>query len=132
MALFATLLITGKQADPADATKTVPIPYYFFGAKELYADAAMTTATGIKDVTATHRGEAVISDVGDLLLHGVLRTVEVEIKTDSGISIKKLRYAGEKSATIEADLVNKTWSGVGKLKGKPIKAVIERRDRIFK
>jgi len=132
MALFATLLTTGKQADPADATKTVQVPYYFYGAKELYVDAAMATATGIKDVTATHKGEAVISDVGDLLLHGVLRTIEVEIKTDSGIAIKKMRYAGAMSATIEADLVNKTWSGVGKLKGKTIKAVTESRNRIFK
>ncbi|MEH1933872.1 MAG: hypothetical protein V7L14_09100 [Nostoc sp.] len=132
MALFATLLTTGKQGDPADATKTVQVPYYFLGAKELYADPIMATTTGIKDVTTTHKGEVILSDVGDLLLHGVLRTIEVEIKTDSGIAIKKMRYAGAKGATIEADLVDKTWTGVGKLKGKTIKAVTESRNRIFK
>ncbi len=129
-ALLATLLVTGKQIDPADSTKTVDVPFYFLGARELYASSDMATATGIKDVTSTHRSEVVLTEVGDLLLHGILRTVEVEINTGSKLVIRKIRYAGTKSATIETDLVGKAWSGVGVLKGKPIKAIIESRRKV--
>jgi hypothetical protein len=128
--MLATLVVTGKQIDPTDATKTVDTPFYFLGAKELYTDSAMSTATGIKDVTATHRSEVVLTEVGDLLLHGILRTVEVEINTGNSLVIRKVRYAGAKSATIETDLIGKSWTGVGVLKGKPIKAIVESRRKI--
>ena len=129
-ALFATLLVYGKQPDPADVTKTVDVPFYFLGAKELYAVTEMATATGIKDLTLTHRSEVLLTEVSDLLLHGILRTAEVEINTGSKLVIRKIRYAGSVSATIETNLLKKAWSGVGVLKGKPIQAIIESRRKI--
>lgn len=128
--MLATLTVAGNVPDPTDVTKMVPATFYFLGAKELYLDNAMSTATGIKDVSATHRSEVPITEVGDLLLHGVLRTVEVEIDTGSKLVIRKVRYAGTKSTTIETDLVGKSWSGVGVLKGKKIKAIVESRRKV--
>ena len=129
--IFATLLVTGSQIDPADATKAVPVPFYFLGARELYVSQDISTATGIKDVTATHRSEVVLTEVDNLLLHGILRTVEVEINDGTKLNVRKIRYAGTQSATIETALVGKAYSGIGKLKGKQIKAIIETRRKVY-
>jgi len=142
MGLYATLAVTGNQlaSDKTDGTEA-PATFYFRGAKELYKDAGWKAATGITDVTATHEAKVVLSDIGDLLLHGIVRTAEVEIiDSDSKkiLAIKRVRYAGSKSPTIEnktADggIVGLTWKGVSKadrLKGKPVNAVIETRKMI--
>ncbi|MGV0107252.1 hypothetical protein NSTCB13_06117 [Nostoc sp. DSM 114160] len=134
--LYATLAVTGTQL-ALDATEK-PFTFYFRGAKEIYADAEWSTATGIKDVTATHAGQVVLTDIGDLLLHGIVRTAEVELKdSDNGkvVAIKRVRYAGSKSSTVEekkADggIVGLNWKGAGKFTGKPISAVIETRRMI--
>ncbi|MEH2371763.1 hypothetical protein [Nostoc sp.] len=134
--LYATLSVTGNQL-ALDATEK-PFTFYFRGAKQLYLDPAWATATGITDVSGTHQGEVVLTDVGDLLLHGILRTAEVEIvdaATKLVLAIKRVRYSGLKSATIEqptpAGIVNLTWKGIStKLNGRTIKAVIESRRMI--
>ncbi|MEH2137157.1 hypothetical protein [Nostoc sp.] len=134
--LYSTLAVTGTQL-ALDATEK-PFTFYFRGAKELYKDNEWSTATGIKDVTETHAGQVVLTDIGDLLLHGIVRTAEVEIKdSDSGkvVAIKRVRYAGSKSSTVEekkADggIVGLTWKGAGKFLGKPVTAVIETRKMI--
>lgn len=134
--LYATLSVTGNQLAPDGTEK--PFTFYFRGAKQLYADAAWTAATGITDVSATHQGEVVLTEVSDLLLHGVLRTAEVEIidtATKKVLAIKKVRYSGLKSATIEekspAGIVDLTWKGISpKLNGRTIRAVIESRRMI--
>ena len=134
--LYSTLAVTGTQL-ALDATEK-PFTFYFRGAKQIYADNEWSTATGIKDVTATHAGQVVLTDIGDLLLHGIVRTAEVEIKdSDTGkvVAIKRVRYAGSKSATVEekkADggIVGLTWKGIGKFNGKPVSAVIETRTMI--
>ncbi|WDD30785.1 hypothetical protein PQG02_18780 [Nostoc sp. UHCC 0926] len=139
MGLYATLAVTGTEL-ALDGTEK-PCTYYFRGAKLLYKDDAWKTATGITDVTDTHEGEVVLVDIGDLLLHGFVRTAEVEIIDEASkkvLAIKKIRYSGTKSSTIEnktADggLVGLTWKGVSKsdrLKNKPIRAVIESRKMI--
>ncbi len=128
--LFSTLLVYGKQPDPTDNTKTIDVPFYFLGAKELYANTEMATATGIKDLTATHRSQVILTEVGDLLLHGVLRTAEVEINNGTKLVIRKIRYAGSVSTTIETNLLKKAWSGAGVLKGKPIQAIVESRRKV--
>lgn len=128
--MLATLVVNGNQLDPTDHTKVVLTSFYFLGARDLYADATMATTTGITDVTSTHRSEVVLTEVGDLLLHGILRTVEVEINTGDKLVIRKLRYAGLKSATIESDLIKKAWTGFGVLKGKPIQAIVESRRKV--
>ena len=119
MGLYATLAVTGNQlaSDKTDGTEA-PATFYFRGAKELYKDAGWKAATGITDVTATH--EIIDSDSKKIL------------------AIKRVRYAGSKSPTIEnktADggIVGLTWKGVSKadrLKGKPVNAVIETRKMI--
>lgn len=141
MSLYATLAVTGNQL-ALDSTEK-PFTFYFRGAKQLYMDAAWAANTGITDVTATHAGEVVLSEVGDLLLHGILRTAEVEIidsDTKKVLGIKKVRYSGAKSSTIEnkttdanPGIVGLTWKGVSKkgiLTNKPIGAVIETRKTI--
>ncbi|MHC5598771.1 MAG: hypothetical protein ACYTXC_23010 [Nostoc sp.] len=141
MGLYATLAVTGTQL-ATDGTEK-PFTFYFRGAKKLYEDPAWKANTGISDVTATHEGKVVLVDIGDLLLHGIVRTAEVEI-VDQGtgkvLAIKKIRYAGAKSATVEnkssdasPGIVGLTWKGVSKedkLTEKPIGAVIESRKRI--
>ncbi|MGV0102228.1 hypothetical protein NSTCB13_00744 [Nostoc sp. DSM 114160] len=134
--LYSTLAVTGTQL-ALDGTEK-PFTFYFRGAKQIYEDNEWSTATGIKDVTATHAGQVVLTDIGDLLLHGIVRTAEVEIKdSDTGkvLAIKKVRYAGSKSSTVEqkkADggIVGLTWKGIGKFNGKPVAAVIETRKMI--
>lgn len=135
--LYATLSVTGDQL-ALDATEK-PFIFYFRGAKQLYVDAAWATATGITDVTATHNGQVVLTDIGDLLLHGILRTMEVEIidsDTKAVLAIKRVRYSRVKSATVEektaqGGVVGLTWKGVStKLNGKPIGAVVESRKMI--
>ncbi|OUL28276.1 hypothetical protein [Nostoc sp. 106C] len=134
--LYAILAVTGSQL-ATDGTEK-PFTFYFRGAKSLYEDATWKTATGITDVTATHANQVVLTDVGDLLLHGILRTAEVElIDSDSKkvLATKRVRYAGTKAATIEnktADggIVGLTWKGAGKFNGKPVGAVIETRTAI--
>lgn len=139
--LYATLAVTGKQYNLATPPVEAPTIFYFRGAKQLYVDPDWITATGISDVTLTHNGQVVLTDIGDLLLHGIVRTVEVEVidsDTKKVLAIKKIRYAGSKSATIEekkADggVVGLTWKGISKddkLKDKPIGAVIETRTMI--
>ncbi|MEH1884095.1 hypothetical protein [Nostoc sp.] len=141
MGLYATLAVTGNEL-AVDGTEK-PALFYFRGAKELYEDAAWAANTGITDVTATHEGKVILTEIGDLLLHGIVRTAEVKI-IDSGtkktLGIKKVRYAGAKSASIEnksdatpPGIVGLTWKGVSKgdkLKEKPIDAVIETRKTI--
>ncbi|MHC5821844.1 MAG: hypothetical protein ACYT04_39770 [Nostoc sp.] len=135
--LYATLSVTGDQL-ALDATEK-PFIFYFRGAKLLYKDATWATPTGITDVTATHQGQVVLTDVGDLLLHGILRTAEVEIidvATKAVIAIKRVRYSCLKSATIEektaqGGVVGLTWQGTGtKLVGKIVGAVVESRKMI--
>ncbi|MBH8575780.1 hypothetical protein I8752_22805 [Nostocaceae cyanobacterium CENA369] len=134
--LYATLAVTGNQL-ALDGTEK-PFTFYFRGAKTLYEDNTWKTATGITDVTATHGNQVVLTDVGDLLLHGILRTAEVEIidsDTKKVLAIKRVRYSGLKAATIEektADggIVGLTWKGAGKFNGKPVGAVIETRKMI--
>ncbi|MBH8576985.1 hypothetical protein I8752_29190 [Nostocaceae cyanobacterium CENA369] len=134
--LYAILAVTGNQL-ALDGTEK-PFTFYFRGAKLLYADNAWKTATGITDVTTTHRGQVVLTDVGDLLLHGILRTAEVEIidsDTKNVLAIKRVRYSGLKATTIEnktADggIVGLPWQGKGKFNAKPIGAVIETRKMI--
>ncbi|MEH2119025.1 hypothetical protein [Nostoc sp.] len=136
MGLYATLAVTGTQL-ALDATEK-PFTFYFRGAKEIYKDNDWATATGIKDVTATHEGQVVLTDIGDLLLHGIVRTAEVELKdtdTKKVVAIKRVRYAGSKASTIEekkaaGGLVELTWKGLGKFANKPISAVIETRKMI--
>lgn len=136
--LYATLAVTGNQYNLANPPVEAPTIFYFRGAKELYADAEWKTATGITDVTLTHGGQVVLTDIGDLLLHGTIRTAEVELidsDTKKVLAIKRVRYAGSKSATIEekkADggIVGLAWKGAGKFKDKPIGAVIESRKMI--
>ncbi|MEH2145291.1 hypothetical protein [Nostoc sp.] len=136
--LYATLAVTGNQYNIATPPVETPTIFYFRGAKDIYKDNDWKTATGITDVTATHEGQVVLSDVGDLLLRGILRTAEVELKdsdTNKVVAIKRVRYAGSKSNTIEekkADggVVGLTWKGAGKFANKPITAVIETRKMI--
>lgn len=141
MGLYATLAVTGDQYNLAVPPVEAPTIFYFRGAKELYKDEEWKIATGISDVTATHGGQVVLTDIGDLLLHGIVKTVEVEVidsDTKKVLAIKKIRYARSKSATIEekkaqGGLVGLTWKGVSKddkLKSKPIGAVIETRTMI--
>ena len=134
--LYSILAVTGTQL-ALDGTEKA-FTFYFRGAKEIYADNDWSTATGIKDVTATHAGQVVLTDIGDLLLHGIVRTAEVEIK-DTGVNkvvaIKRVRYAGSKSATIEekkasGGIVELPWKGVGKFNGRTVSAVIETRRMI--
>lgn len=136
--LYAILAVTGNQYNLATPPVEAPSIFYFRGAKELYADNGWKTATGITDVTATHAGQVVLTDIGDLLLHGIVRTAEVELidsDTKKVLAIKRVRYAGTKAATIEeksADggIVGLTWKGTGKFNGKPVGTVIETRKMI--
>ncbi|MEH1792834.1 hypothetical protein [Nostoc sp.] len=141
MGLYSTLAVTGNQLAPDGTEK--PFTFYFRGAKLLYKDPTWATNTGISDVTATHEGKVVLTDIGDLLLHGIVRTAEVEIidqGTKKVLAIKKVRYAGAKSTSIEnksdattPGIVGLTWKGVSKadkLKEKPVGAVIETRKTI--
>lgn len=138
MGLYAILAVTGNQYNLAAPPVEAPTIFYFRGAKELYKDPEWKTATDITDVTATHEGQVVLTDIGDLLLHGIIRTAEVELKaTDSGkiVAIKRVRYSASKAATIEqkkADggIVGLTWKGSGKFQNTPISAVIETRKMI--
>ena len=68
MGLYATLAVTGKQYNLATPPAEVDFTFYFRGAKEIYKDNDWKTATGITDVTATHEGQVVLTDIGDLLL----------------------------------------------------------------
>ncbi|OYE02944.1 hypothetical protein [Nostoc sp. 'Peltigera membranacea cyanobiont' 232] len=134
--LYATLAVTGTQL-ALDGTEK-PFTFYFRGAKKLYEDPDWKTATGITDVSETHRGQVVLTDIGDLILHEIVRTAEVELKdSDNGkvVAIKRVRYAASKSSTVEekkADggIVGLGWKGTGKFNGKPVGAVIETRKMI--
>jgi hypothetical protein len=140
--IWALLACEGKIATIADPSVLSLHCFYFRGAKQLYADATWQEVTGIKDVTATHlNADIVISEVGDLVLHGIIRNAELEIRDSNKklIGIRKIRYAGTKATTIENKVTDTTakglngitWAGV--LKGAPsgcICEVIEKRTKL--
>lgn len=132
-ALLATLQIDIKIGDGQDA---VTQKAWFLGAPKLYApDGNMAAATGITDVTQTLGGKVPLYDVDTLLLHGHLRTVEVDLAGSDNkvVGQRSIRYSGLKSATIEADVIGKTYNGAKtqKFNGTKVVEVIERRKKSF-
>ena len=132
MALLATLQIdiavgSGNNASTQKA--------WFLGAKKLYEDNGMSTATGITDVTSTLQGKVPLFEVEQLLLHGLLRTIEVDLVDSSNkvLGQRQIRYSGTKSATIETDVLGKTYGSAKKDKfvGSKVGEVIERRKKSF-
>lgn len=134
-ALFATLAVEGPGYKFADGSATT-FGYYFLGAVGVYTDATVSAATGVKDVTATLQGKVVLSEVGDLIEHGILRRIEVGVGNnvngvDTVNGVREIKYAGTKSATIElatganGGLIGCTYNGGTKLKGQKILEIHE-------
>ncbi|MEH2378295.1 MAG: hypothetical protein V7K27_05225 [Nostoc sp.] len=94
--------------DPVVAATT----YYFLGSPGVYVT-DVATATGISQADAKLNGVVPRVAVKELLLAGVLHTVEIEITTGSGATTKtyrkQLRYAETVTATVKENLIGKTW-----------------------
>ncbi|MEH1791613.1 hypothetical protein [Nostoc sp.] len=132
MGLLATLQVEFHVGSGQDVTTQKA---WFLGAQNLYKD-DMATATGITDVTSTLGGQVPLHDIDQLLLHGVIRTVEVDLANgnNKAVAQRQIRYSGLKSATIEADILGKkynTGKDTSKLNGTTVKEVIERRNKSF-
>ncbi|MGV0102349.1 hypothetical protein NSTCB13_01033 [Nostoc sp. DSM 114160] len=132
MALLATLEVQFHVGSGQNQTTQKA---WFLGAKGVYADADMATATGITDVTNTLAGQVPLHDVDQLLLHGIIRTVEVDLGGSDNkiVGQRAIRYSGLKSATIEADILGKKYAGgkSAKFNNTTVKEVIERRNKSF-
>lgn len=135
MALLATLEVEFKVGVGQTGQTVTTQKAWFLGAKNVYKEASMATATGITDVTDTLEGEVPLHDIDQLLLHGILRTIEVDLQDSSKkrIGQRSIRYSGLKSASIEADVVDKKYTGgkSSKFANCTVKEVIERRDKKF-
>lgn len=98
---------------PALTDPVVPATtYYFLGSPGVYVT-DIATATGVTQADVKLNGVVPRVAVKELLLAGVLHTVEIEITTGTGATTKtyrkQLRYSETVEATVKEALVGKTW-----------------------
>ncbi|MBE9059309.1 hypothetical protein [Sphaerospermopsis sp. LEGE 08334] len=99
MAMFSVLHVIGESLNVAG--ENTPTSFYFLGAKNIYTNSSWNIATGIKDVTATHKGKVPLTSVGELVKRGILKTVKVTVANTPGY--REIRYSGALSKSIDND-----------------------------
>lgn len=99
MAMFATLHVPGMALNKDGVEELTS--FYFLGAKDVYTSTAWETATGIKDVTATHEGKVPLVSVGELVKRGIVKTVNV--RSDGIKGTREIRYSGLNAKSIDND-----------------------------
>jgi len=123
MAALLQLLtvVSSPIKDPA-----VPaINYYFLGTPNVYTS-DIATATGVTVADVKLHGLVPKTSVKELLLAGVLKTIEVEVKKGNTIYRKKLRYAETVDATVAAGVIGKSWP-TGTAQGGSVQSVLDPR-----
>jgi len=92
-------------------TTPVAVPattYYFLGSVNVYTG-DIATGTGVSIADAKLDGVVPRTSVKELLLAGVLKTVDLEVTKGTTIYRKQLRYSGSQEATVKGALLTKSW-----------------------
>jgi len=107
---MAALLQLLQVTSAAQTNPTIPATtYYFLGSPNVYTG-DIATATAVTVAPTDVHGLVPRTSVKELLLAGVLKTIDLEVNKSNKLYRKQLRYAVTAESTVKSGLIGKSWT----------------------